>query len=111
MLRLEPTIDLITGEPEPALSENALRVLEKRYLKKDESGKVIETPRELFWRVSSNLAQADAYYRAPEAQVADRGRAFYPLLAALDRLPKSPTLMNAGADLQPLSPRFPAAAP
>ena len=35
MLRLEPTIDLITGEPEPALSENALRVLEKRYLKKD----------------------------------------------------------------------------
>jgi len=38
MLRLEPTIDLIAGEPEPKLSENALRVLEKRYLKKDETG-------------------------------------------------------------------------
>ena len=56
MLKLEPTLDLIAGEPEPQLSENALRVLEKRYLKKDEAGKVIETPRELFWRVSWNLA-------------------------------------------------------
>ena len=56
MLRMEPNIDLIAGEPEPQLSENALRVLEKRYLQKDESGKVIETPRQLFWRVAWNLA-------------------------------------------------------
>src|SRR6058998_56614 len=106
MLQLEPTIDLIAGEPEPALSENALRVLEKRYLKKDESGKVIETPRELFWRVSWNLAQADAYYGATEAQVGERAKTFYRMLAALEFLPNSPTLMNAGLDLQQLSACF-----
>ncbi|TLZ60573.1 MAG: hypothetical protein E6K13_08150 [Methanobacteriota archaeon] len=106
MLKLEPTLDLIAGEPEPQLSENALRVLEKRYLKKDEAGKVIETPRELFWRVSWNLAQADAYYGATEAQVAERARTFYRMLASLEFLPNSPTLMNAGLDLQQLSACF-----
>src|SRR3989441_356924 len=106
MLTLEPTIDLIAGEPDPALSENALRVLEKRYLKKDESGKVIETPRELFWRVSWNLAQADAYYGATEAQVAERAKTFYRMLGALEFLPNSPTLMNAGLELQQLSACF-----
>src|SRR2546425_2215652 len=111
MLRLEPTIDLITGEPEPALSENALRVLEKRYLKKDETGKVIETPRELFWRVSWNLAQADRLYGATEEQVVDRARTFYRMLAALEFLPNSPTLMNAGLELQQLSACFAAGTP
>src|SRR3989454_3590301 len=103
MLKLEPTLDLIAGEPEPQLSENALRVLEKRYLKKDEAGKVIETPRELFWRVAWNLAQADRLYGATEEQVADRARTFYRMLAALEFLPNSPTLMNAGLELQQLS--------
>src|SRR5207245_6386685 len=106
MLRLEPTIDLITGEPEPMLSENALRVLEKRYLKKDETGKVIETPRELFWRVSWNLAQADRLYGATEEAVIERARTFYRMLAALEFLPNSPTLMNAGLELQQLSACF-----
>src|SRR3989441_508020 len=111
MLRLEPTIDLITGEPGPALSENALRVLEKRYLKKDETGKVIETPRELFWRVSWNLAQADRLYGATEAAVIERARTFYRMLAALEFLPNSPTLMNAGLELQQLSACFAAGTP
>src|SRR5437773_2837568 len=111
MLQLEPTIDLIAGEPEPALSENALRVLEKRYLKKDESGKVIETPRELFWRVSWNLAQADALYGASREQVIERAKTFYRMLAALEFLPNSPTLMNAGLELQQLSACFAAGTP
>ncbi|TLZ58778.1 MAG: hypothetical protein E6K16_08225 [Methanobacteriota archaeon] len=111
MLTLEPTIDLIAGEPEPALSENALRVLEKRYLKKDETGKVIETPRELFWRVSWNLAQADAYYGATREQVIERAKTFYRMLAALEFLPNSPTLMNAGLELQQLSACFAAGTP
>src|SRR6266540_1999582 len=106
MLNLEPSIALITGEPEPQLSENALRVLEKRYLKKDDTGKVIETPRELFWRVAWNLAQADGYYGATEDQVVDRARTFYRMLAALEFLPNSPTLMNAGLELQQLSACF-----
>jgi len=111
MLRLEPTIDLIAGEPEPQLSENALRVLEKRYLKKDETGKVTETPRELFWRVSWNLAQADRLYGSTEEQVIDRARTFYRMLAALEFLPNSPTLMNAGLELQQLSACFAAGTP
>src|SRR5256712_5417781 len=111
MLRLEPTIDLIAGEPEPKLSENALRVLEKRYLKKDETGKVTETPRELFWRVSWNLAQADRLYGATEEQVIERARTFYRMLAALEFLPNSPTLMNAGLELQQLSACFAAGPP
>src|SRR3989440_12599938 len=111
MLTLEPTIDLIAGEPDPALSENALRVLEKRYLKKDETGKVIETPRELFWRVSWNLAQADRLYGATEAAVIERARTFYRMLAALEFLPNSPTLMNAGLELQQLSACFAAGTP
>ena len=106
MLKLEPSLDLIAGEPDPRLSENALRVLEKRYLRKDESGKVIETPRELFWRVAWNLAQADALYGAPEEQVIERARSFYRMIASLDFLPNSPTLMNAGLDLQQLSACF-----
>src|SRR5207249_1256912 len=111
MLTLEPTIDLIAGEPEPALSENALRVLEKRYLKKDETGRVTETPRELFWRVSWNLAQADAYYGATPEQVVERAKTFYRMLAALEFLPNSPTLMNAGLELQQLSACFAAGTP
>src|SRR5947209_20016757 len=102
MLRLEPTIDLITGEPEPMLSENALRVLEKRYLKKDATGKVIKTPRELFWRVSWNLAQADRLYGATAEQVVARAKMLYRMLAALEFLPHSPPPMNAGAQLDHL---------
>ena len=45
-------IDVVAREPDPKLSENALRVLQKRYLRKDDKGKVIETPRELFARVA-----------------------------------------------------------
>ncbi|MEK6839302.1 MAG: ribonucleotide reductase N-terminal alpha domain-containing protein, partial [Candidatus Thermoplasmatota archaeon] len=106
MLKLEPTLDLIAGEPDPRLSENALRVLEKRYLRKDETGKVTETPRELFWRVAWNLAQADRTYGATEEQVLEAAKSFYRLMANLEFLPNSPTLMNAGLELQQLSACF-----
>ncbi len=46
--------------PDPDLTENAVTVLERRYLKKDpNTGKVCETPRELFWRVASNIARPE----------------------------------------------------
>src|SRR3972149_4197445 len=106
MLKLEPTLDLIAGEPDPRLSENALRVLERRYLRKDETGKVTETPRELFWRVAWNLAQADRTYGATEEQVLEAAKSFYRLMANLEFLPNSPTLMNAGLELQQLSACF-----
>src|SRR5438552_12581329 len=97
---------VVAREPDPKLSENALRVLQKRYLKKDDTGRVIETPRELFARVAWNLAQAERTYGADEAQVEETARRFYRMVADLDFLPNSPTLMNAGLELQQLSACF-----
>src|SRR5437764_12132918 len=96
-------LDVVAREPDPKLSENALRVLAKRYLKKDDKGHVIETPKELFARVAWNLAQAERNYGATEAQIEEAARRFYRAVATLDLLPNSPTLMNAGLELQRLS--------
>jgi len=86
-------------------SENALKVLERRYLRKDESGKLVETPEEMLRRVAENVASADAKYESRE-EVARIEEDFSRVLAALEFLPNSPTLMNAGAELQQLSACF-----
>src|SRR3989449_6026840 len=99
-------IEIVADEPDPKLMDNALRVLQKRYLKKDDKGRVIETPKELFARVAWNLAQAERNYGASEAQVEETARRFYRIIANLEFLPNSPTLMNAGLDLQQLSACF-----
>ncbi|MBI3931285.1 MAG: vitamin B12-dependent ribonucleotide reductase [Chloroflexi bacterium] len=88
-----------------ALSENALRVLEKRYLKKDKQGQVIETVAEMFRRVARAIAAAESIYD-PEADVPAREEEFYQLMANLEFLPNSPTLMNAGRELGQLSACF-----
>lgn len=88
------------------LTENCLRVLEKRYLAKNEEGKVVETPDQLFQRVAMNLAQADAKYGATPRQVLETATKFYALMGSLDFLPNSPTLMNAGRPLQQLAACF-----
>jgi len=103
----------VTGEPvrngathpAPRLSPNALRVLKKRYLAKDERGQVTETPQELFERVARNIAQAERLY-GTEADVERAAEAFYAFMAEMDFLPNSPTLMNAGRELQQLSACF-----
>jgi len=87
------------------LSDNALRVLERRYLSKDGEGKIIETPQELFRRVARHIASAELHYDA-EADVFFWEEAFYQLMANLDFLPNSPTLMNAGRELGQLSACF-----
>src|SRR6266566_4337829 len=97
---------VVAREPDPKLSENALRVLQKRYLKKDDTGRVIETPKELFARVAWNLAQAERNYGATEAEVEETARRFFRIISNLEFLPNSPTLMNAGLDLQQLSACF-----
>lgn len=91
--------------PVPVLSENALKVLEKRYLKRNESGKVIEKPVDLFLRVAKNIAFADFKFN-PEADISKTEEEFYNMMANLDFLPNSPTLMNAGRDMQQLSACF-----
>lgn len=87
------------------LSANARRVLEKRYLKKDEDGKPIETPEEMFRRVAENVAGADKNYNN-KTDVREKAEEFYQLMTNLEFLPNSPTLMNAGRDLQQLSACF-----
>src|SRR5712664_1831058 len=104
-------IEVVAREPDPKLSENALRVLAKRYLKKNDKGRVIETPKELFARVAWNLALAERNYGATEAQVEETARRFFHLISSLEFLPNSPTLMNAGLDLQQLSACFAAGTP
>src|SRR5438128_3586554 len=99
-------IEVVAREPDPKLSENASRVLAKRYLKKNDKGRVIETPKELFARVAWNLAQAERNYGATEAQVEETARRFFRIISNLEFLPNSPTLMNAGLELQQLSACF-----
>lgn len=78
------------------LSENALLVLEKRYFKKDEAGNTIEDWDALITRVAENIAQNDA----------TKAKAYKELLDSGMFLPNSPTMMNAGSDLQQLSACF-----
>src|SRR5438309_2581633 len=104
-------LEVVAREPDPKLSENALRVLQKRYLKKDEKGRVIETPKELFARVAWNLAQAERNYGAGEAQVEETARRFFRIISSLEFLPNSPTLMNARLELHQLSACFAAGTP
>ena len=87
---------------EPLISENSLTVLERRYLKKDANGKVIETPRDMFKRVATTIATADLRYDK-NADIEALAKRFYNMLAHFEFMPNSPTLMNAGRDLGQLS--------
>jgi ribonucleoside-diphosphate reductase alpha chain len=89
-----------------SLSLNAVKVLEKRYLKKNEEGKVVETPEDLFRRVAKSIASADSQYGKSPEEVTEMENKFYSLLTSLDFLPNSPTLMNAGRRLGQLSACF-----
>lgn len=87
------------------LTENAVRVLEARYLRRDLERRIIESPDELFARVAQAVAQAELRLR--NARQADHWkREFDRLLTSLDFLPNTPTLMNAGTPLGQLSACF-----
>ncbi len=87
------------------LTPNALTVLSRRYLKKDERGRVIETPEAMFRRVADNIAQAELNYD-DRADIHKIEHEFYRILSSLEFLPNSPTLMNAGRPLQQLAACF-----
>jgi ribonucleoside-diphosphate reductase alpha chain len=88
------------------LSANARTVLEKRYLVKDASGKPVERPEDMFWRVATVVAEADRRYGASDGAVQALAEEFYFLMTQRRFEPNSPTLMNAGRPLGQLSACF-----
>jgi ribonucleoside-diphosphate reductase alpha chain len=85
------------------LTENALKILRARYLLRDENGDVIETPEEMFERVSKTVASAESLYKGNTVEWEEK---FYTLMTDLKFLPNSPTLMNAGKDMGQLAACF-----
>jgi ribonucleoside-diphosphate reductase alpha chain len=98
--------DKLSFDNKPVLSLNAKQVLEKRYLLKDRHSEIIETPYLLFRRVSREIAAAEKKYDKTEEEINNLEREFFDMLANLEFLPNSPTLMNAGTKLGQLSACF-----
>ncbi|MGH7537301.1 MAG: vitamin B12-dependent ribonucleotide reductase, partial [Gemmatimonadales bacterium] len=88
------------------LSANAITVLERRYLVKDERGQPAERPEDLFWRVARTVAAPDQAYGASHKAVEALAEAFFEVMATRAWMPNSPTLMNAGRPLGQLSACF-----
>jgi len=87
------------------LSLNAVSVLERRYLQKDDRGQVVETPSEMFRRVAKTVAAPDLLYDK-SVDLKRVENEFFKLMTSLEFLPNSPTLMNAGTAIGQLSACF-----
>src|SRR4030042_5450586 len=87
------------------LTPQAMSIVEKRYLKRNAEGKIIESPEEMFWRVARNIAEPEHLYgsRTSPEQLS---KIFFKMMSSLDFLPNSPCLMNAGRELQQLAACF-----
>ncbi len=98
---------LIDGEGlVPTLNPIALQILDRRCLSRDETGEVCETPDGMFSRVAHNISQAELKYGASESERLEVEDKFYGMMKRLEFLPNSPTLANAGRELQQLSACF-----
>src|SRR3989441_8200492 len=88
------------------LSANAVTVLERRYLVKNDQGKPVERPEDLFWRVARTLAEPDRRYGASEKAVVGVAETLFEVMATRAWVPNSPTLMHGGRPLGHLSAWF-----
>ena len=95
-----------TNERSTELTTNASVVLERRYLSKDREGNILEDSVGMFRRVAENLSEADKNYGASEKDRKATEDKFFMAMHRLELLPNSPTLMNAGRELQQLSACF-----
>jgi ribonucleoside-diphosphate reductase alpha chain len=103
-IRLDKSIFIKNRIP---ISENAKRVLKRRYLKKSRKGKVIETPEQMFRRVARHIAKAEKNFGQPSAEQVEKWEeTFYTMMTEAQFLPNSPTLMNAGRRLGQLAACF-----
>lgn len=100
------TPSLLLESLKPPILPNGMTVLERRYLVRDDQGRVQETPADLFWRVARFIAEGDYQYQAQASDVQALAERFYTAMARLEFLPNSPTLMNAGRPLGQLSACF-----
>jgi ribonucleoside-diphosphate reductase alpha chain len=96
---------LIGVEDELKLSVNAIRVLERRYLRRDEEGRIVETPMGMFRRVAAAVAKPELNY-ASSSDASRWEEEFLRVMSSLKFIPNSPTLMNAGARRGQLSACF-----
>jgi ribonucleoside-diphosphate reductase alpha chain len=94
------------NERSSELTDNSQIVLQRRYLSKDREGNVLEDADGMFRRVAQNLSQADLNYGATEDERLATEEEFADVMRRLEFLPNSPTLMNAGRELQQLSACF-----
>ncbi len=97
---------LLDVTDELKLPLNAIIVLERRYLRKDEKGRVIESTRQMFRRIAKSLAEVEKQYGKNNAEISKYEDEFYRIMASLEFLPNSPTLMNAGTMFRQLSACF-----
>ena len=91
--------------PTPLLSANAVTVLERRYLRRNKEGEVLETPLDMFKRVAETIASAEKNFKAGRVP-SELAKDFLQMMTSLEFMPNSPTLMNAGRELGQLSACF-----
>ncbi len=101
---MEVSVNLV--EEKLNLSENAIKVLERRYLKRDKDGNCIEKPSDMFRRVALSIASGDLKFGKTQADVEKLAERFYKEITNCYFMPNSPTLMNAGRELGQLAACF-----
>lgn len=87
---------LVTGLP---YTDNALKVMAKRYLKKDQNEKVVETPEQMMERVANSLAAVEQRYNKSSEKIMEIEKDFYEVLSNFEFTPAGRTLTNAGTEL------------